>query len=294
MKYSTGVLLVVAAGFIWSTQGLIIRQIDSTATWAILFWRSAGTLPALFIAMSLASRGRPLDSLRKAGISGVVGGIGLVFAFAGSIYSMQATTIANAVFLFSASPFFAAVLGWVILKERVRRATWAAIALAVVGMFVMVREGLSAGALDGNIAALTSALGFACFTIALRWHRLEDMLPAVFLGAVFSMIVASVVQTAGGEFLILSGHDIAVAMALGVVVVGMGLAMYTLGSKVIPAAELTLLSQIEVLMSPVWVFFFLDETATPGTFLGGAILTAAVVFNGISGARSKARPTSQL
>lgn len=290
MKYGTGVLLVVLAGLIWSTQGLIIRQLASAETWSILFWRSAGTLPTLFAAMALSSRGHPMISLRKAGIAGMIGGVGLVFAFAGSIYSMQATTIANAVFLFSASPFFAALLGWVILRERVRPATWAAIALAGIGMFVMVREGLSAGALDGNIAALISALGFACFTIALRWHRLEDMLPAVFLGAVFSMAVAAGVQGWQDEPLILSGPDIAIAMALGAGVVGLGLAMYTLGSKGIPAADLTLISQIEVLLSPVWVFLFLDETATPGTFLGGAILTAAVVYNGVSGARRKGRP----
>lgn len=290
MKYGTGVILVVLAGLIWSTQGLAIRQIDSTDTWAILFWRSAGTAPALLLAIGLSSRGRPLDALRRAGLSGIVGGLGLVFAFAGSIYSMQATTIANAVFLFSASPFFAAVLGWLILGERVRGATWASIALAVLGMFVMVREGLSVGALDGNIAALISALGFAAFTIALRWHRLEDMLPAVFLGAVFSMIVAAGVQGARGLGLGLSPSDIAIAMAIGALVVGLGLSMYTIGSKGIPAAELTLLSQIEVLMSPVWVFFFLDERATAGTFLGGAILTAAVVFNGLSGAAAKSQP----
>ncbi len=289
MKYGTGVILVVLAGLIWSTQGLAIRQIDSTDTWAILFWRSAGTAPALLLAISLSSRGRPLDALRRAGLSGVVGGLGLVFAFAGSIYSMQATTIANAVFLFSASPFFAAVLGWLILGERVRGATWASIGLAILGMFVMVREGLSVGALDGNIAALISALGFAAFTIALRWHRLEDMLPAVFLGAVFSMIVAAGVQGARGLGVGLVPADIGIAMAIGALVVGLGLSMYTIGSKGIPAAELTLLSQIEVLMSPVWVFFFLDERATAGTFLGGAILTAAVVFNGLSGAAAKAR-----
>ncbi len=229
MKYGTGVILVVLAGLIWSTQGLAIRQIDSTDTWAILFWRSAGTAPALLLAISLSSRGRPLDALRRAGLSGVVGGLGLVFAFAGSIYSMQATTIANAVFLFSASPFFAAVLGWLILGERVRGATWAAIGLAILGMFVMVREGLSVGALDGNIAALISALGFAAFTIALRWHRLEDMLPAVFLGAVFSMIVAAGVQGARGLGVGLVPADIGIAMAIGALVVGLGLSMYTIG-----------------------------------------------------------------
>lgn len=286
MSYARGVLLVVIAGFLWSTQGLIVRQIGSHATWAILFWRSCGTLPILLLFIGLTSGGRPFAAIRRAGLAGAIGGLALVFAFSGSIYAMQATTIANAVFLFSASPFFAALLGWLILGEKVRHATWGAIALAGVGMFIMVREGLAIGALDGNIAAATSALGFAVFTIALRRGRLEDMMPAVLLGAVFSTLVAAGVQAAQGSALVLSGPDIAVAMALGAGVVGLGLALYTLGSTVIPAAELTLLSMIEVLFAPVWVWLLLGETASAGTFLGGAVLMVAVAFNGLSGARA--------
>ena len=80
----------------------------------------------------------------------MLGGLGLVFAFAGAIYALQTTTVANAVFLFAASPFMAALLGWIILKEPVRPATWVAIAVAWVGMFVMVRDGLAGGEMAGN------------------------------------------------------------------------------------------------------------------------------------------------
>lgn len=289
MRYGTGVLLVVAAGLIWSLQGLAFRQIASTDTWAVLFWRSAGTLAALIVLLSLTAGRAPLAAMRRAGIPGVAGGIGLVFAFAGSIYAMQATTIANAVFLFSASPFFAAILGWILLGERVRPATWAAIGLAAFGMWVMVRGGLADGALAGNVAALVSALGFAGFTVALRWGRLTEMLPAVALGAVFAALTAAAVQGARGASLALPPADIAITMAIGAGIVGLGLAMYTYGSRGIPAAELTLLSQIEVLLGPVWVFVFLNESASAATFAGGAILTAAVVFNGLSGAALLAR-----
>ena len=293
MRYATGVWLVVLAGVLWSTQGLIIRQIVSTDTWAILIWRCLGSIPVLVAFVTWTSGGHPLRAVTAAGSAGVIGGIGLVFAFSGSIYAMQATTIANAVFLFSASPFFAALLGLVILREPVRPATWAAISLAAAGMFVMVRQGLALGELDGNIAALTSALGFAAFTVALRWKRLSDMMPAVLLGAVFALAVGVVMQMLRGESVLLSAPDAGIALLLGGLVVATGLALYTLGSTAIPAADLTLLSQIEVLLSPVWVLMFLDETATPATFLGGAILTAAVVFNGISGARQSIAATGR-
>jgi drug/metabolite transporter (DMT)-like permease len=267
--------------------GLMIRQIEVAGTWAVLFWRSAGVIPVLLAMIWWRSGGQVLARLHGVGLAGVIGGLGLVFAFAGAIFAIQATTVANAVFLFSASPFLAAVLGWLILKEPVRRATWIAILLAGVGMFIMVREGLAAGALAGNLAALLSALGFAVFTLALRWGKLSDMMPAVVLGAAFSMIVAGVAAPVMGTGLAAPPRDMAISVAMGAIILATGMALYTTGSRVIPAAELTLLSMVEVMLAPVWVWIVLGETASAGTFLGGAVLLAAVAFNALSGARRK-------
>jgi len=287
MPYKTGVKLVLLAALLWSLNGLLIRQIHDAGTWAVLFWRSAGMIPVLLAVIWWRSGG-VITPLRRVGWSGVVGGIGLVLAFGGAIFAFQATTVANAVFLFSASPFLAALLGWLILRETVRPATWAAIALAGIGMFLMVREGLAAGAMAGNVAALLSALGFASFTIALRWGRLADMLPAVVLGGLFSMLAAGVVLAVEGQTLWAPWRDIAISMAMGAGVLATGMALYTAGSRVIPAAELTLLSMVEVLLAPLWVFLALRETASTGTLVGGAVLMTAVAFNALSGARRRA------
>lgn len=287
MRYGTGVVLVIIAATLWSLMGLMIRQIEVAGTWAVLFWRSAGVIPVLLAMIWWRSGGQVLARLHGVGLAGVIGGLGLVFAFAGAIFAIQATTVANAVFLFSASPFLAAVLGWLILKEPVRKATWIAILLAGVGMFIMVREGLAAGALAGNLAALLSALGFAVFTLALRWGKLSDMMPAVVLGAAFSMIVAGVAAPVMGTGLAAPPRDMAISVAMGAIILATGMALYTTGSRVIPAAELTLLSMVEVMLAPVWVWLVLGETASAGTFLGGAVLLAAVAFNALSGARRK-------
>lgn len=287
MRYSTGVALVVAAAVLWSAMGLSIRLLEEAGTWAVLFWRSVGMVPVLFGFIAYRSGGQPFGRLRRVGLAGVIGGLGLVFAFAGAIYAIQATTVANAVFLFAASPFLTAILGWFLLREPVRPATWAAIAVAGAGMFIMVREGLAVGAMAGNIAALLSALGFAAFTITLRWGRLEDMMPAVVLGGLFSMIVAALVLGVQGEGLAVLPRDGAIAMAMGALQLAIGMALYTLGSRVIPAAELTLLSMVEVLLAPIWVWLLMGETATAGTFLGGAVLMAAVAGNALSGMRRK-------
>lgn len=286
MRYGQGVALVVAAGAVWSLMGLGLRQIEAATVWQILFWRSVGMVPVLLAFIWWTSGGRPMTSIRRIGLAGTIGGLGLVFAFAGAIYAIQTTTVANAVFLFTASPFVAALLGWIVLAERVKPWTWAAIGLAVFGMYLMVREGLAIGALTGNIAALLSSVGFGAFSVCLRWGKVGDMLPVSMLGGVFSVIVAALVLGAQGQPILVSTWDIGVSAAIGAAILALGMVMYTLGSKVIPAAELTLLSLVEVLLAPVWVFLFLGETATAATFIGGGVLLAAVALNAIMGARS--------
>lgn len=289
MGYAAAAGLVVTAGLIWSTMGLVIRQFDEAGTWAILFWRSAGAIPVLLAVIAVNAGGSPLPRLRAVGLAGVVGGAGLVLAFAGAIFAIQSTTVANAVFLFTASPFLTAILGRLVLGERVRPATWAAIALAVIGILVMVGSGLDRGAMLGNLAALLSAAGFAVFAVTLRWGRAGDMLPAVVIGAALSMAVAVVAGVATGEpILALPGREILLGLALGGIVLAGGMVLFTIGSRVLPAADLTLLSLVEVMLAPVWVFLALGETASPAVFAGGAIILAAVALNALSGARRRA------
>jgi drug/metabolite transporter (DMT)-like permease len=288
--YRRGVLLVLLAGACWSTMGLVIRLMEAADVWQILFYRSCALVPFLFAIIALRSGGKPIPVIRKAGLAGVVGGVALVFAFAGGIFAIQSTTVANAMFLFAAAPFFAAVLGWLVLREGVRRATWLAMAAALAGIAIMVAEGISLGHALGNAAALISALGFAVFTIALRWRRLEDMLPTVFLAGLFAMVTAAGVCLLSGDTLAIPPRDIALALALGVFQVGAGLTLYTIGSKAVPAAELALLSMTEVLLGPLWVWMFLGETAGLYTLIGGAILMAAIAGNALSGLRRKPTP----
>lgn len=285
MKYGTGVALCLAAGAIWSLMGLGLRQIEAASVWQILFWRSVGMIPVLLGFMWWTSKGQPLVALRAVGFAGLAGGLGLVLAFSGAIYAFQTTTVANAVLLFAASPFVAAVLGWLILREGVRSSTWVAIAIAVFGMYLMVSDGLQTGAIAGNLAALASAAGFGVFSVALRWGRVGDMMPVAFLGSVFSTLFAGAVLIVRGEPIPALPQDMAVAFAIGFFVVALGMVLFTLGSRVVPAAELTLLSLVEVLLGPIWVWLALGETASRNTLIGGGVLLAGVVFNAGMGAR---------
>jgi len=290
ISYLNGVVLVLMAGVFWSTMGLGIRNIEVANVWQILFYRSWALGAFLFILITFRSGYQPIATIRKAGVAGAIGGMGLVLAFAGGIYAIQTTTVANAMFLFAAAPFLAAVLGWVILRESVRRATWIAAAIACVGIGVMVFDGFSIGQMSGNISALFSALGFAIFAIALRWGKLEDMLPAVFLGGIFALAVGILFCTLRADAFVISLQDASIALSMGIFQVGAGLAVFTIGSKVVPAVELTLLSMTEVVLGPFWVWYFLGETVSIDTLLGGGVLMLAIAGNALSGLRRKPVP----
>jgi drug/metabolite transporter (DMT)-like permease len=290
LNYRQGVFLVLLAGVFWSTMGLGIRFMEVANVWQILFYRSWALSPFLFLVIALRSGGRPLPVIRKVGPAGVVGGLGLVLAFAGGIFALQSTTVANAMFLFAAAPFFAALLGWFILREGIRSATWIAMAVAVIGISVMVWEGISLGQMSGNLAALLSALGFAVFTIALRWRKLDDMMPTVFLAGIFTIITSGIVCYSAGYTLDIPLNDILISLSMGVFQVGAGLTIYTIGSKSVPAAELTLLSMTEVVLGPFWVWIVLGEVAGLYTLLGGTVLLAAIAGNALSGLRRKPTP----
>lgn len=290
LSYVGGVMLVLLAGVFWSSMGIGIRLIEEANVWQILLYRSTALAAFLFVVISFRSGHRPFVAIRKAGIAAAIGGVGLVIAFAGGIYALQSTSVANAMFLFAAAPFVAAFFGWIILREKVRQATWIAMLVALVGIAIMVINGISAGRLAGNLSALLSASGFAMFTIALRWGKLEDMMPAVFLAGVFAIVTSALVCWLKAYSFTIPANDVGVSLALGVFQVGLGLTVFTIGSKVVPAAELALLSMTEVLLAPLWVWLFMGETADVYTLAGGAVLMLAIAGNALSGLRRKPVP----
>jgi len=286
-----GLIFVFMAGVLWSTVGLGIRMIDEATVWQILLYRSISLSLFLATVIYLRSRGNLFEVVKAAGLPGCIAGLALVGAYSGGIYGIQSTSVANAMLLFASAPFMAAILGWIFLREKVRKATWIAILFAILGIGIMVQDKTQGGAaLLGNLAALGSAFGFAVFTVALRWGRSGDMLPAVFLSGIFAIFITSSICLFSGLPFQISVNDTSISMGMGVFQVGAGLVLYTLGSKTLPAAELTLLSLAEVLLGPLWVYLFLNEVATLNTLFGGLVLLLAIAGNAISGARRKPPP----
>lgn len=292
--HTQGLLFVFAAGVLWSTVGLGIRMIEEASVWQILLYRSVALSAFLYVVIRLRSGGNPFTQARQAGLPAAIAGLALVAAYSGGIYSIQVIPVANALLLFATAPFMTAILGWIVLREPVRSATWIAIFVAIGAIAIMVSGRTSGGAMDGTLAAIGSAFGFSVFTVALRWGKSGEMLPAVFLSGLFAIVITSTICVALGLSFALSLRDGGIAMGMGVFQVGAGLVLYTLGSRTLPAAELTLLSLAEVLLGPFWVWLFLGEDASLRTLIGGALLLSAITGNALSGARRRPPPVNKV
>lgn len=289
-KRKYGILFVFSAGVLWSTVGLGIRMIEEAFVWQILLYRSISMSLFLYMLIRIRSGENPFSQIRRIGYPVFIAGLSLVAAYSGGIYSIQNTSVANAMLLFATAPFMAAVLGWIVLRERLRLGTWVAIAVAIGGIAVMVVDKSGSVALKGSIAALGSAFGFAVFTVALRWGRTNEMLPAVLLSGLFAIAITLIICVSLQLPLIINKNDSLISLGMGVFQVGAGLILYTLGSRSLPAGELALLSLAEVLLGPLWVFLFLGEAPSANTLIGGLILLAAIGSNALSGKRRKPPP----
>jgi len=286
-SHRSGMALVFLAGVLWSTVGLGVRFIEEAQAWQILFFRSISLSLFLAAIIYLKRRENPLALASRMGINGILGALSLVAAYAGGIYSIQATSVGNAMLLFASAPFMTAILGQLVLGEKVRRETWLAIVVAILGILIMVADKFGGAAIYGNLAAIGSAFGFAVFTITLRRGRTTDMMPVVFLSGLFGIVIMAGVCLETSLSLAISRNDIGISLSMGVFQVGAGLVLYTLGSRTVQAAELTLLSLAEVVLAPFWVWLFIGEILTMNTIVGGIVLLVAIAGNALSGQRQK-------
>lgn len=290
MQYRTGAGLILSAGLLWSMQGPIISLIDQTGSWALLMWRSVGLLAVLLAYLAL--QGGVIRQISGLGRAGVIGALGLVLAYSGAIFAFQSTSVARAVLLFSASPFFAAILGRIFLGQKVRPVTWVSILLATLGILWMVQDGLTQNSGNdglGDLAALGSALGFAIFTVALG--RGGAMYPTIALGAFFSILTGAAMAWLLGQTIVTTGGDIGLALFMGVVTLSGGMILFSMGSRVVPAASATLMSLVEVFLAPVWMWMFFGQGIAANTALGGAIVLAAVILNASTSGSAKTNLT---
>lgn len=284
--YGRGVIMVMVAGVFFSTGGILVRLVEDAGPWQILLFRSIALSITIFAVLAVRHRRRVFAEFRKGGGAAIIGALCLGVAFSGFIFSLLHTTVANAVFILCASPFFTAPLAWLVLGERVRPATWVAMVFAMIGVAIMVGGGIRSGALLGNLMALFAVAGFAGFAVALRRGRHTDMLTLACLAGVFTAVVAALMS----DGFAMSAYDLGLCAIMGLVQMSAGMVLFTKGSRHVPAAELALLLLTEVMLAPIWVWLWIGEVPRAWTLIGGAVIFAAIIGHAITGMRRKPPP----
>ncbi len=242
-----------------------------------MFWRSISAALYLMGFMLVRDGVRGTAAMiRDMGLPGL--GVALCFGTASSAFvvALAHTTVANILLIQAAAPLIAALLSWLLFRERVSGFTWAAIVAVFAGVAIMV-----SGSFSGKVSPLGDGLAvviaafFATATVITRRHAHLSMLPAVFLGTVLSAVLA--VFLAGGFAVSLS--DAGLLLAFGALNLGLGLSLFVIGARLIPAAVAALVSTTEPVLGPLWVWLIHGEAPGLRTLIGGAVVVAALVVH---------------
>lgn len=270
-----GVLLVFGAALVWSFGGAIARGLDVGDPWTIIAWRSF--FAALFLIGFMLWRDGPAGTVRLFRTMGLPGvGVALCFATASIsfVVALGYTSVANILLMQAGVPLIAALLGVVFLREAVDRVTWAAILAVIAGISVMVSDSFAANvSFIGDGLALVIAVVFAAATVITRRFSGVRMTPAVCLG----VIIGTLVGVALSSGLIVGARDFGLLFLFGAFNLGLGMAMFATGARLIPSALAALISTMEPVFGPVWVWLIHAEVPAPRTLVGGGMVFAALI-----------------
>jgi drug/metabolite transporter (DMT)-like permease len=278
--YRRGAWLVTGATLAWSSAGLLARALD-TDPWTTLFWRSLFAAISLVGYLALRERGRALQSFRRLGGAGVAMAVCFAGAMISFINALQLTTVAAVLIFQAASPLFAAAMAWMFLGERVGLIKFLAILGTLLGVMVMAWGAGGAGGLAGDALSAMMGLSFAGTIVLARARRGVPTSAALSLAVVIVAIVSLPFAS-----LHLSLHALLLLALFGCVQMGLGVIMFTAGVRLIPAADAGLISVLECVLAPLWVWFAFGEDPGRDTLIGGAIVVTAVIAAACSERRS--------
>jgi RarD protein len=272
--------VVLLAGLLWSFGPLVVRYMDqpNLVPWQYLFTRGIVIFLILNIYLFFDEGKDFYKNYFKIGLSGLIGGCGLGLAMITFIWSITNTSAAITLLCLAAMPFMTALLGFLFLKEQISYNVWIAIIVAAVGILIMASGNTNKGSLLGLVFGLISATGFSVFSVSLRWRKETPKFTTVAIAGLICAIFASAMLFNDGKNFISSSYNEGLFAIHGTIVC-FGLILYSIGSKVIPAAELTLLSLTEVIGGIFWVWLpilGINEVPTNNTIIGGFLIFISI------------------
>jgi drug/metabolite transporter (DMT)-like permease len=281
-----GQLFVALAAVAWSTAGVLQRELH-VGTTTQLAGRALFASIGLAAYVAIANRGRPLDAFASMGRAGLAVAGCIALASGSFIIALNHATVANVLFMQAAAPIAAALLAWIALGESITHRAAIAMAIAVVGVAIMV-GGPGSGGFVGVGASIVMTLSFATSIVITRHKREVSMAPAICL----SQVIVLLATAPFAHPATVSRRDLGLFMLLGFGQMALGLAFLAVGARLIPAAEVALITLLEIVLGPLWVWIAISETPPLTTIIGGCVVIGAVLLQTVRrGAPRSAPPT---
>ena len=274
--------IVLFAGILWSFGPLVVRYMDSPnlVPWQYIFGRGLTIFILLNLYLYFEEGKNFYKNYYKIGLSGIVGGSGLGVAMITFIYSITNTSAAVTLLCLAAMPFFTALLAFLFLRERISLNVWISIIIATAGILIMAKGNTGEKSLIGFVFGLTSSIGFSVFSVSLRWRKETPKFTTVAFAGFFCFVFASIMILSTGQAFFATSYNSSLFSLHGFLVCS-GLILYSIGSKAIPAAELTLLSLTEVVGGIFWVWLpilGINEVPSTNTIIGGFFLFVSLFY----------------
>lgn len=277
-SHPLGTWLVFGSAVVWSLGGILARLAEVENAWATIFWRS-GSAALFLLAFMLLRDGRAgtIALFARMGAAGFAVAACFTIATTSFVIALQFTTVANVLLMQAGVPLIAALISRVLFSEPLRLVTGIAIAAVIAGVAVMVSDSLTGRVSPlGDGLALLIAFVFAIATVIIRRNAGIRMTPAVCAGSACGCVIALMVNLAAGTSVTVEAWQLPILGLFGLCL-GLGMALFTQGARLIPSAFAALLGTAETILGPLWVWLFLGETPTPRTLVGGAIVLVAIV-----------------
>ncbi len=283
-----GSLLVATSGVVFSFTAIAFRGVQSATDFEFLTYRGLSTTAAMLLLILARRSRRPVVF---AGTTWRTWFAGTVLATTSMLYilALARTSAATTLFLLAAAPVVAALLGWVVLREAVDRSTIVAIVVTSIGVVIMVGAGLDTGSGLGVLIAGLIPITIGLYSVVTRSvSRVDPVVPTLIAAVILTVVAATVASTDRG--LSVSWHDALMASISGGLALGIGLPLFNLGHRSVPAARVPLLIMTEVVLAPLWVWIWPGEAPTAATLTGGVIVITAVAWLTIRSAAAQLRP----
>jgi drug/metabolite transporter (DMT)-like permease len=272
IRHRAGIALVVLSTIAWGSAGLFVRLLPFDM-WTIIFWR--GVFGTIFIGSYVLWRfgSRTIEIIRRMGSAGVLITLCSTATITLFVPAFQNTTIANAMTIYAALPFFTAAMAWLWLRERPSSLTMIASALVLLGIGIMLGPATGGPAL-GDLFAVLATAALALMTVAIRRSRHIEMLPVAVLSTILSVVFA---WPLAEQLFDLSARDYLVAAGFGLGPMTLGLMLYVIGSAMIPAALAALIGTMEAPIGALWAWLGVGEVPPTSTIVGATVVLTAVV-----------------